>query len=386
MNRLKLLREKANMKQSDLGKLLNVKDAAISKYETGKVPMTGDTIIKISHIFHVSADYVLGISDEPNFTYKPDTTSIDILANRLKTLIAEDSHYTINEYAQFAHIKIADFQNYIDGKDIPSSYEICKLVEALDTSADYLFGKSELPHPKKNPSIRWIDNKNFPSRLSDEMDGKFLETELADKLNISISKLKKLLNSEEIPTPYILGKLSDVLEKSTDYLLGLAPASRKADISGHYPFQMDEESITRLQALFGGKWNDQDAEYDFMGLGLTYDEYYMMYHYGFIPHISVLQNICKQCNVSADYLLNISNSKLSIKSSKEYDEDDILTDFRKLKEPYRRKVNGILAEELLQQERDEYMRMSSVAADEKYLDNQGKSSPSSGTGGGTMAV
>ena len=49
MNRLKLLREEKRMKQSELGKLLNVQDAAISKYESGKVPLTDDTLLKLSN-------------------------------------------------------------------------------------------------------------------------------------------------------------------------------------------------------------------------------------------------------------------------------------------------------------------------------------------------
>lgn len=44
MNRLKSLRESRGMKQSELGKFLNVQDAAISKYESGKVQLTGDTL------------------------------------------------------------------------------------------------------------------------------------------------------------------------------------------------------------------------------------------------------------------------------------------------------------------------------------------------------
>ncbi len=64
MNRLKLLREERGMKQSTLGNLLNVKDSAISKYESEKVPLTGDALIKLSEIFNVSADYILGLSDE----------------------------------------------------------------------------------------------------------------------------------------------------------------------------------------------------------------------------------------------------------------------------------------------------------------------------------
>ena len=59
MNRLKSLREGKGMKQSELGELLNVRDAAISKYESGKVPLTDDTLLKLSKIFGVSIDELL---------------------------------------------------------------------------------------------------------------------------------------------------------------------------------------------------------------------------------------------------------------------------------------------------------------------------------------
>ncbi len=63
MNRIKELRLKNGMKQSDLAHLLNVKDAAISKYENEKIPLTSDTILLLSKIFRVSTDYLLGISE-----------------------------------------------------------------------------------------------------------------------------------------------------------------------------------------------------------------------------------------------------------------------------------------------------------------------------------
>ena len=89
----------------------------------------------------------------------------------------------------------------------------------------------------------------------------------------------------------------------------------------------------------------------------------MMYLFGFIPHISVLHKICKYYHVSSDYLLNLSDSKLCIQITRECDEDDLVSNYRKLTKPYQQKVNGVLAEQLLQQERDNYMRLS-VAADE----------------------
>lgn len=60
MNRLKTLREERGMKQSELGRLLNLEDAAISKYESEKVLMRSDTLIELSKIFNVSIDYILG--------------------------------------------------------------------------------------------------------------------------------------------------------------------------------------------------------------------------------------------------------------------------------------------------------------------------------------
>lgn len=349
-----------------------------------KIPSIED-LIKISEALNISTDYLLGISDKPDITEKRDNNSIPTFAARLKSLLNEDTNFTINDYADMAHIAVTDLENYIEGKATPSSYEICKLIEIFDTSADYLFGKSKDPHPPKEV-LHFPEHDNFPYRLSIELDGNYLETELADKLDTSISKIKKMLSGKEMPTPTILEKISGILKKSTDYLLGLANFSRNADNSGQYPFHMDEESIKRLQKLLGNEWNVHDAEYNANDLGLTYEEYYMMYYYGFIPHISVLQKLCKQYNISADYLLNISDSKLCIKISKETNEDDLLNEYRKLEKPYRQKINGLLAEQILQQERDNYMRSSSVAADEKYIDSKGKSLPSSGTEGDIMAV
>lgn len=63
MNRLRYLRDELEWKQHDLALRLNVKDAAISKYETGRVPLTADTIAKLCEIFSCSADYLLGLSN-----------------------------------------------------------------------------------------------------------------------------------------------------------------------------------------------------------------------------------------------------------------------------------------------------------------------------------
>ena len=74
MNRIKQLRKDKGMLQEELAQLLNVQRSAISKYETGKVPLTNDTLSKLSEIFDTSIDYILYKTDNPT---SPNTKKIE---------------------------------------------------------------------------------------------------------------------------------------------------------------------------------------------------------------------------------------------------------------------------------------------------------------------
>ncbi len=63
MKRLKELREGKNLSQQRLAIDLNVSQATISKYELGQADPDIPTIVQLAEYFHVSADYLLEISD-----------------------------------------------------------------------------------------------------------------------------------------------------------------------------------------------------------------------------------------------------------------------------------------------------------------------------------
>ena len=65
MNRLRALRESRGMKQDELASALKVQRAAVSHYETGKRQLDPSTICALCDIFNVTADYLLGRSDNP---------------------------------------------------------------------------------------------------------------------------------------------------------------------------------------------------------------------------------------------------------------------------------------------------------------------------------
>lgn len=60
MNRLRELREKKGLFQSDIAKFLNITTPAYSFYETSKRNMPTETAIKLAQFFNVSVDYLLG--------------------------------------------------------------------------------------------------------------------------------------------------------------------------------------------------------------------------------------------------------------------------------------------------------------------------------------
>ena len=63
--RLRKLRKPHGETQSDLGELLLVKKSQISELEQGNVSTTPEKIVIICTHYHVSADYLLGLTDDP---------------------------------------------------------------------------------------------------------------------------------------------------------------------------------------------------------------------------------------------------------------------------------------------------------------------------------
>lgn len=62
--RLRALRAEKNIGQNELAKVLNLSNASISYWETGKQSPTADAIFKIAQFFDVSADYLIGLKND----------------------------------------------------------------------------------------------------------------------------------------------------------------------------------------------------------------------------------------------------------------------------------------------------------------------------------
>lgn len=148
MNRIKELREQKGMKQAELGQLLNVNNSAISKYESGKLQLTDDTLVKLSDIFGVSIDYILSRNDNdeisPHFSV---IEKIDI-GCRLSQLRTKKG-INQRELAQQIGVSDSTIGMWETGKRQPDLDTVAVLAKYYNVSTDYLLGL-DIDSNKKN--------------------------------------------------------------------------------------------------------------------------------------------------------------------------------------------------------------------------------------------
>ena len=277
---------------------------------------------------------------------------------------------TQEELAEKLNISQKSISKYETGARKPSFETLTEMAKLFNVSTDYLLGISDsrtgnsglfadTPFPRRTigSAIRlWIGKTGFG------------DDEIAEMLGISEELLKSYYSGESMPLETLV-KLSEICEVSTDCLLGLREKTRPKQ-DGAYPFRFDPEISRRLK----DQMQRMDESYSQVAaaIGVEEEEMFDFLEYGFVPHISVFAQIVEHFLVSSDFLLNRTGSTITIQE----DEEELLLSYRALNS----KSKTMALSRIYELEREE----SLVAAKNRYLDREGKSLPSSGTGGGTM--
>ena len=63
--RVRDLREDRDLTQKEVSQILNCSQQVYSNYELGQRDIPTDILIKLSKIYNVSVDYILGLTDNP---------------------------------------------------------------------------------------------------------------------------------------------------------------------------------------------------------------------------------------------------------------------------------------------------------------------------------
>lgn len=97
--RLLDLRKDAALTQDELASILKINKHSISSYEREKSEPPDTIKISIARYFHVSIDYLLGLTDDPN----PYDDSHSVL--RLSKEFPEEAKRSIQDYASYLNYK-----------------------------------------------------------------------------------------------------------------------------------------------------------------------------------------------------------------------------------------------------------------------------------------
>lgn len=108
IDRLRAARERRGLSQRDLSKLLEIGDNQINKYENGGAEPSLRVLYRIAEQLGVTADYLIGLSDDPHgymsadlrtderqlldaYTVGDSTTILKLVTDRLRLLEGEKS-------------------------------------------------------------------------------------------------------------------------------------------------------------------------------------------------------------------------------------------------------------------------------------------------------
>ena len=87
-NRIKDLREDADMRQIDLANAVGIDQRTISNYETGKTYPDSFVLIKLADYFNVTIDYLVGQTDYNTYINEEQDIGMKKIREEAETLYA----------------------------------------------------------------------------------------------------------------------------------------------------------------------------------------------------------------------------------------------------------------------------------------------------------
>ena len=143
-DRLKNLREKLEIKQSDLAKYLDISNKTYSAYEIEYEIIPSKHLIKLVDYLNTSVDYLFGFTNAIKYDNYVDNVDLAISGNRIKDFRKENK-LTQSKLANQLNTTFSVISGYEIGRRLiatPFLYDVCK---KYHISADYLLGKTDNP-------------------------------------------------------------------------------------------------------------------------------------------------------------------------------------------------------------------------------------------------
>ena len=141
--RLKEIREKHDLKQRQIADKLNISKSTYNYFETGERIITPKHLNNFCNTFSVSADFVLGLSNNNIVTKDLPKINQKLIGERIAK-IRKDNNWTQQELAQLFNTSQSTVSAYENGKTLILTAFIYAMCKEFNISADYLLGRSNI--------------------------------------------------------------------------------------------------------------------------------------------------------------------------------------------------------------------------------------------------
>ncbi len=131
-----LIRDKG-MDNKTFAREVGVPESCISYFINSLRMPTITTLVKISDYFNCSADYVLGITENTNSSFKVCPP----FSERLQYLIEFYKYPSPKSFRKDLNLSKSRFNEWLKGARVPSLDNIIKISEGLECSVDFVLGR-----------------------------------------------------------------------------------------------------------------------------------------------------------------------------------------------------------------------------------------------------
>lgn len=138
---LKRIRESYDLTQREMAKLLKISKSSYNYFETGEHIIPLKHLNTFCNLFHVSMDYVCGLTDVNIHSNKKYKLNNKVIGQKLKKIRLKKKLTQI-ELAKLLNTSQSNISSYESGKTLILTAFIFNFAKIFDVSLDYLTGRS----------------------------------------------------------------------------------------------------------------------------------------------------------------------------------------------------------------------------------------------------
>ncbi len=137
---LKELRINKNLLQKDIAKVLGINEITYTHYESECFIMPLKYLIKLCNYYHVSMDYMFGLTSKKELTFEKINNDKVLIGKRLKDW-RKSNKITQEKLAEILKTTQSSIAMYERGSNLVSTFYLYAICKTYKVSADYLLGK-----------------------------------------------------------------------------------------------------------------------------------------------------------------------------------------------------------------------------------------------------